>query len=221
MPRLMLYLLGPPRLERDGELIQVSRRKAVALIAYLAVTGGHHSRDTLATLLWPEYDQSRARADLRRTLSVLNRTLGEGWLTADRETAGLNPDADLWLDVDQFRQRLSACETHGHPVTEICPDCVPLLEEAAALYHDDFLAGFTLRDSLAFDEWQFFQTEGLRDELANALERLARWHSDRGEYEPASAYARRWLGLDPLHEPAHRHLMALYARAGRRTAALR
>ncbi|MCK4316690.1 MAG: SARP family transcriptional regulator, partial [Anaerolineae bacterium] len=89
MPRLMLYLLGPPRLERDGEPIQVSRRKAVALIAYLAVTGGHHSRDTLATLLWPEYDQSRARADLRRTLSVLNRTLGEGWLTADRETAGL------------------------------------------------------------------------------------------------------------------------------------
>ena len=28
----------------------------------------------------------RARAELRRTLSVLKRTLGEGWLRADRET---------------------------------------------------------------------------------------------------------------------------------------
>ena len=58
MSRLALYLLGPPRLELDGEPVEVPRRKAVALLAYLAVTGGHHSRDSLATLLWPEYDQS-------------------------------------------------------------------------------------------------------------------------------------------------------------------
>jgi DNA-binding SARP family transcriptional activator len=57
--RLALYLLGPPRLELDGEPIQVSRRKAMALLAYLAVTGQFHSRDSLATFLWPEYDQDR------------------------------------------------------------------------------------------------------------------------------------------------------------------
>jgi len=221
MSRLALYLLGSPRLELDGEPIEVGRRKAVALLAYLAVTGGCHSRDSLATLLWPEYDQSRARADLRRTLSVLNRTLGEEWLTVDRETTSLNPNADLWLDVDAFREKLAACETHGHPPTEACPDCLPLLEEAVELYGDDFLAGFTLRDSPAFDEFQFFQTEGLRDELARALERLVRYHSAREEYEPAIAYARRWLTLDPLHEPVHRHLMQLYAQAGRHSAALR
>jgi len=229
MSRLALYLLGPPRLELDGELVQISRRKAVALLAYLAVTGGHHSRDSLATLLWPEYDQSRARADLRRTLSVLNRTLGEEWLTADRETAVLSPDADpstgsgqaLWLDVDQFYHLLAACETHGHPALEVCPDCVTLLEEAVVLYRDGFMAGFTLRDSPAFDEWQFFQTEGLRDQLASALERLVRYHGSQGAYEPAIAYARRRLALDPFHEPAHCHLMRLYAQAGRRSAALR
>ncbi|MBN1249934.1 MAG: PD40 domain-containing protein, partial [Anaerolineae bacterium] len=33
--------------------------------------------------------------------------------------------------------------------------------------------------------------------------------------------ARRWLAIDPLHEPAHRHLMVLYAKANRRAAALR
>ena len=157
--------------------MHIGRRKAVALLAYLAVTGQPHSRDSLATLLWPEYDQSSARADLRRTLSLLNRTLGDEWLTADRETAGLNPDADVWLDVGAFRHKLAACGTHGHSPTEACPECVPLLEEAVALYRDHFLAGFTLRDSAAFDEFQFFQTEGLKDGLAGVLVRLANYHT--------------------------------------------
>jgi DNA-binding SARP family transcriptional activator len=84
MSRLALYLLGPPRLELDGGPIHIGRRKAMALLAYLAMTGQFHSHDSLATFLWPEYDQSRARADLRRTLSVLNRTLGQEWIAADR-----------------------------------------------------------------------------------------------------------------------------------------
>src|SRR5205807_6599424 len=35
------------------------------------------------------------------------------------------------------------------------------------------------------------------------------------------AYARRWLSLDPLHEPAHRMVMQLYAANGQRAEALR
>jgi DNA-binding SARP family transcriptional activator len=107
MPRLAIYLLGPPRVELDGQPVQISRRKVAALLAYLAVTGTPHSRDALATLLWPERSQSRARAYLRRALSVLNRILGEGPLAIDRKTASLDPGADpsagsgqvFWLDV--------------------------------------------------------------------------------------------------------------------------
>ena len=216
-----MYLLGPPRVELNGEPVQISRRKVMALLAYLAVTGTPHSRDALATLLWPERSQSRARAYLRRALSELNRTLGEGVLTIDRENAGLSPDADLWLDVHGFRARLASCQAHDHLETELCPDCGTPLEEAVALYCDDFMAGFTLRDSPAFDEWQFFQAEALRGELAGALERLADWHRAQGEHERAIPYARRWLELDPLAEAAHRRLMALYTDSGQRNAALR
>jgi tetratricopeptide (TPR) repeat protein len=90
-----------------------------------------------------------------------------------------------------------------------------------ALYRDDFLAGFALRDSAAFDDWQFFQGEESRREMAGALERLSFGHGARGEWEQAITHARRWLALDPLHEPAHRWLMQLYAWAGQRAAALR
>jgi DNA-binding SARP family transcriptional activator len=76
MSRLALFLLGPPRVERDGELVRIPRRKAVALLAYLAVTGASHSRDTVAALLWSERDQSGARAGLRRVLTSLRKVLG-------------------------------------------------------------------------------------------------------------------------------------------------
>ncbi|MGD9100434.1 MAG: SARP family transcriptional regulator, partial [Anaerolineae bacterium] len=73
MSRLKLYLLGPPRLERDGVPLEFNMRKNVALVAYLAVTGYSHTREALVTLLWPELEPSRARAGLRRNLSVLRK----------------------------------------------------------------------------------------------------------------------------------------------------
>jgi predicted ATPase/DNA-binding SARP family transcriptional activator len=220
---LALFLLGPPHLEKDGLPVDLVRRKAMALLAYLAMGSrvANHSRQSLANLLWPEYDERRARADLRRTLSVLNTTLGEGWLQTEREIVSLNPMADFWLDVAHFRKLLAQCHQHGHSAYEVCSACLPLLTEAVILYRDEFLAGFTLPDSANFDDWQFFQTEQLHAELAQALERLVYGYAQRGEFEAALSCAQRWLGLDPLHEPAHRALMQLYAQTGQRAAALR
>ena len=229
MPRLGLYLFGPPRIELDGEPVHIGRKKALALLAYLAVMPGSHRRDTLATLLWPDYDQRSSRAHLRRALVSLTNRLGGEWFVADRETIGLNPAPDpstrsgqrLWLDVDQFRQRLAACEAHSHAASDACPDCIALLKEAAELYRDDFMAGFTLPDSLPFDEWQRHQTGALRDDLGSVLERLSACHAAQGEYELDIATAQRWLEPDPLREAAHRRLMELHAQAGRSGAALR
>ncbi len=217
MSRLAVFLLGPPWIELDGVSLELNRRKAMALVAYLAITDHPHSRDALATLLWPDHDQTKARAALRRTLSVLKQLLGE-WLEIDRETVSLKPDADVWLDVGHFRRLVANCP----PSTDLdCSACLAPLAEAATLYQDDFLAGFTLRDSPSFDEWQFFQSESLRRDLAGVLERLAACHSAQQEFEPAISYARRWLSLDPLHEPAHRQLMQLYAWSNQRAAAMR
>ncbi len=114
MPQLTLRFLGPPTIELDGQPVSLGRHKATALLAYLALSPGAHSRDSLAALLWPELDQRRARAEVRRTLSLLNRTLGDTWLTIDRETAGWASQGGAWLDVDALRECLAACAGHGH-----------------------------------------------------------------------------------------------------------
>ncbi len=221
MSSLKLFLLGQPRFERDGQPLKFDTRKNVALVAYLALTGGRHSRETLITLLWPELEPRRARAVLRRNLSVLGKALGGEWLVVDGDEIGTDPGADFWLDVDRFRHLLSTCQKHGHPDAQVCSQCLDALAEAVELYRGDLMESTGLRDSAAFDEWQFFQTESLRQAFAAALEKLVHGHSARGEFEPAIRYARRWLALDPLHEPAHRHLMQLYARSGQHAAALR
>jgi predicted ATPase/DNA-binding SARP family transcriptional activator len=223
MPRWALYLLGPPRLERDGVPIHIKRRKTVALLAYLAVSGAgkSHSREGLVTLLSPEFDPSRARASLRRCLSDLNQMLDHRPVIADRETVVLNPQAGIWVDVREFLHLLAERDTHHHPRNDVCAACRPQLEAAVALYGDGFMAGFSLRDSLAFDEWQRAQTDGLGAELARTLQCLANYYKALGECEAAIAYMGRCLGHDPLNEDLHREMMELHTRAGRRDAALR
>jgi DNA-binding SARP family transcriptional activator len=220
MSQLALFLLGTPRIEYDNQIINLDTRKAMALMAYLAVTQQRQSRDALAALLWPEYDQVHARATLRRTLSTLNKALAGNWLEIEREQVGLNLNAGAWIDVHEFHRHLAECGSHNHALNQICSACLRPLHKAAELYHGDFLAGFSLRDSPEFDDWQFFQADALRHDLASALERLAQCYSATRDFEAAIACARRWLSLDRLNESAHRLLMHLYAWNGQRSAAL-
>jgi DNA-binding SARP family transcriptional activator len=216
MPQLTLALLGPPRIERDGAPLVVDTRKAVALLALLALADTPLTRASLSALLWPEFDRSHARAALRRTLSVLKKGVGEGVLAIDRLTLTIAGDADLHLDVAAFRATWRAAD--GRAADD--PDALAHLERAVTLYRGDLLEGFGLRDSAPFDDWQADEAEALRRELAGALERLVAGRERRGELEAALGHARRWLELDPLHEGVHRTLMRLLARAGRRSEAL-
>jgi DNA-binding SARP family transcriptional activator/predicted ATPase len=208
MANLRLYLLGPAGIKSGEKDLEVRPRKALALLIYLAVTAERQSRDFLASLLWPNSGQSGARHSLRNRLSELILSLGNDWIEADRESVALR--AGYWLDVAEFQHYLA--KGANDPQS---------LMAAADLYRDDFLTGFTLPDCPEFDDWQFFQTEGLRQSMASALERLVGLLTSQADYDTAIAHARRWVALNQLHEPAHYQLMQLYARAGQQAAAMR
>jgi DNA-binding SARP family transcriptional activator/class 3 adenylate cyclase len=221
VPTLKLLSLGAPRLEKNGIPLQIHRRKVIALMVYLTITSRSHHRDALATLFWPGVDQGRARASLRRALSDLNQAIGEPWSDMPGERVAVAGEFDLWTDVGAFHDLLRTCHSHDHPADELCTVCMQLLADAVALYRDDFLAGFTLPDTPAFDEWQFFQAEGLRSECGRALGRLSCYCVAQGEPAAALPYARHSVMLDPLNQVAHATLMQVYARIGQRAMALR
>jgi predicted ATPase/DNA-binding SARP family transcriptional activator len=221
MSPFKIFLFGTPRLERDGRMVDISRRKTLALLSYLAVSGQIHTREFLATLLWPESDASTGRGNLRRALYELNQILGEKYMHATTQEIGLQPHSELWLDVREYQGIVNDCLSQSQTSGSSSAECLQRLSQAAELYTADFLAGFSLDDSREFDEWQFFQAEGLRQSFARLLSHLARAYQNQGDAGRAIEHARRWLALDPLHEPAHCLLMRVYAQAGQYSAAAR
>ncbi|WP_404311722.1 hypothetical protein LG314_10240 [Agrococcus terreus] len=200
---LTLELLGPPRVRVDGADVRFDTRKAVALLAVLAVRGRPVPRDELAALLWPELDRTHAHGALRRTLSVAAASTGA--LAVDRSRAALAEGAAS--DVARFR-------------TLAATDDPAAWAEAAALASGDFLAGFALRDSPAFDHWQQSVADELRSDLSLLLALLVDDAVRRGDSATARAHARRRVQVDPLSEPAHADLIRVLAQAGERVGAL-
>jgi predicted ATPase/DNA-binding SARP family transcriptional activator len=214
-----LHLLGPPKILLDGAELRFPRRKVLALLAYLAVTGQSHSRDELTFLLYPKQDRSQAQSNFRSILSYLHKAIGEEWLVADRSRIALSAAEDIWIDVQEFRRLLNRDRNPDTGAEETAEET--LLSNAARLYRGKFLESFYLKDSPPFEEWQSFQQEDFQEGFAFTQRRLLEIYSARGEIDLSLEFGRRLLQLDNLDEAVHRRMMKLYHLAGRRSAALR
>ena len=100
---VQITLLGVPSVMRDGERVVLDTRKALALIAHLALAERPRSRDALCDLLWPGHDAAHARGALRRTLSTLRGAVGEQHVDASGDGVALRRGPGLEVDVDEFR----------------------------------------------------------------------------------------------------------------------
>ena len=211
MPRgtthLSILLLGPLEISVAGRPIMVDTRKALAIVALLAAEGRPFARDELAAMFWPEADDEASRGALRRTLSALKAGVGGSGLVIERTQVALDM-ANAWVDLSEL-DRLGAS------------DRLPDLEAAAGLARGPFLAGFALRDSPAFDDWQ--AARGLRVErtVGNVLDRLVAGRVAGGDPAGAVEAARRRVELDPLDESGQRRLIELLARSGDRAGSIR
>jgi DNA-binding SARP family transcriptional activator/tetratricopeptide (TPR) repeat protein len=210
MDRLDITLLGGLRARLSaGKPLEIRRKKAQALLAYLALPLGRAcSRDALAGILWPANSDEQARHNLRQTLFALRRALG-----ASRSPIILDGE-NVALDADAVRVDVTAFERAAAGTT------VESLEEAAALYRGDLVEGFAVKEA-PFDDWVAGERARLRELALMAFRKLLAENTKTASTECSIQTALRLLTLDPLQEDVHRTLMSLYARAGRRPAALR
>jgi predicted ATPase/DNA-binding SARP family transcriptional activator len=209
--RVKLTLLGGFQAQLGaGAPLVLPTRKTQALLAYLALPLGQaHPRDKLATMLWGDMPDAQARGNLRHALSRIRKNLPAGvrpGLVLDGPTVALDASV-MEVDVAEF-ERLVA---DGRP---------PALEQIGGLYRGDLLAGLALTER-PFEEWLTSERERLHELAIQGLGRLLTHQQRTGAAEPAIQTGLRLLALDPLQEPVHRTLMRLYARLGRREAALR
>ena len=219
MPHLTISLLGSFQVVLDGNVISgFTSKKARALLAYLAVEASYpHQREALAGLLWPDYPQASARANLRNVLANLRQVIGDRsaappFLAITPQTIQFNPVSDYSLDVATFTELLTKAISS--------PSNLDTLQEAVVLYQGVFLAGFSLPDSVLFEEWVRLQREALSRQMVTALNRLVDHCQQRNDFEQALTYAWQQLDVEPWQEEAHRQVMRLLARDGQRSKAL-
>ena len=204
---LSIRLLGPLEVAVAGRPIVVDTRKALAIVALVAAEGRPFARDELAAMFWAEADDEAARGALRRTLSALRTAVGGSGLVIGRAQVALDPAASS-VDLAEL-ERLAESSRPSD------------LESAAALARGPFLAGFALRDSPAFDDWQAARAVRVERTVGDVLDRLAIARLDLGDAGGALQAARRRVDLDPLDEPGQRRLIELLGQTGDRAGAIR
>ncbi|MBI3163854.1 MAG: tetratricopeptide repeat protein [Chloroflexi bacterium] len=204
--------LGTLQITRANEPItNFISNKVPALLAYLAVTRRAHSRDKLAALLWSEMSDADAKNNLRQALTNL-RKFFEDELTITRDTIEFTGDG--FIDSTQFEANVKSASTFDPEPASV------ILTDSLRLYRGDFLEGFHVRDAPGFEDWMLTERARLRELALGALHTLTQFHTTRGHFSEAIAFASRMLTFDPWREEAHRQLMLLQARTGQISAAL-
>jgi predicted ATPase/DNA-binding SARP family transcriptional activator len=219
MRRLEINLLGPFEVRLDGSPVSgFESSKVRALLAILAAEAHRpQRREALAALLWPDWPQKSAMSNLRYALADLRKNIADKeadppFLLITRETIQLNLGSDCRVDVMQFEQALGTYRR--------APTAVRDPQMAVELYRSDFLEGFSLADSPAFEVWARAKTEYYRQQVLQALEDLVKQLAKDGDFDRALIYARHAVEIEPWHEPAHQQVMRILARLGRRAEAL-
>ena len=203
MSTLRLYFLGTLDIHYgDQPLPKPPTLKSQSLLAYLALHRHQpQPRERLVGLFWDDRPERKARSSLSTSLWHIRRCLpAEFHILSDLHTVQFDPQADLWLDIDEFESHLPQ-------------DDIASLQSAVTLYRGPFLDGF-------YDDWIINERYRLDTLFAEALTRLMVAQEVGEEHDAALVTALRLLEHDGLREDAHRLAMRAYCYLGQRNAAL-
>ena len=202
-PAFRLCLLGPPSLsDASGQVLPgLGPGKPLALLAYLALTGGAR-REAVVALLWGEVGESRARNAFRQTLHRLRTTLGDEVLPQDGELLRLSQTA-VSCDVTDFERSLEQRR----------------FSDALPLYRGEFLEGLSI-ETTAFTEWADEHRRRYAARFRAAITQLAEDALAAGDTARAVDLARQLTKASPLDSDAALLEATALVAAGRRSEAI-
>ena len=209
-----IRVLGPLRVRTaDGQLIKDKdwrTGKNADLLRWLALEAGHPVPvDVLIDGLWPEVDESRARASLRTAVSHLRRVLGPDVIERSGSDVVLKA---AWVDASTF-SGMAEQVAHRRRDGEAAA-VLGLAREADSLYLTD--VPVTEGTPSAIRQHATALASTRRQLLGNAAEVAL----ELGWMRDAIDYAARLREIDPVSELASRVLMLGYAGVGEQHHAL-
>jgi len=176
------------------------------------------AKEVLMELFWPNVHPDAARNNLNVAIYGLRQALRQtrpsfSHVLFQDDCYQLNPDLQIWVDVDEFMERFRTAqnlERRGELIAAIRE-----YRAAEALYQGECL------EEDRYEDWLIPYRQSLQDAYLSLLERLSRYSLDQADYAACATVCRKMLAVDPCCEQAHRRLMRCYSRQGQHYLALR
>jgi ATP/maltotriose-dependent transcriptional regulator MalT/DNA-binding SARP family transcriptional activator len=209
--QLRVETLGGFQVWRGDEAIPSNgwRREKSRQLFQLLLTYRHSplDRDQVCEYLWPEADPATAQRNFKITLNTLFQVLEpereagseSAFIFREGTTYGLRPNADLWLDAEEFSKAAKAAKEDP-----------AWLQPAMELYKGEYLP-----DTL-YETWAAEESERLSAVFLESADRLAEILVGKKRFGEAVDLCQRILGQDNCWERAYRHLMLAYDGLGDR-----
>jgi len=204
----------------SGELIELSSRKAEAIIVYLLFSEKPSvEREELATLLWADMPESNALTNLRVTLAGIKKQCGD-LMMVTRRRISIHPDVIIRTDKTELEEAMDAALADGMDRKELSLEQARALSEKMDLYRGDFLQGFFVRNTIAFEDWAAYERESLRRRIIDVSQMLIHTYKKNCLLREAIAAANQLVYIDAFNDAAYQWLIELYALNGERDTAL-
>jgi len=186
---LRLKLLGNPSVFLNQEEVFFPFAKINALLYYLHINGTVN-REEIAGILWENKNNQTAKKNLRNTIYQTNKLLGGDWIIAPNRTVlSLNPKCRIESDVELFSDNPA---------------------EHLSLYQGDFLQGFYLRDSEAFDYWVSKMRTRYEQLYIQACYQQLEKGNNQLDLEETEQNLHRLISIDEFDEKNYHLLMKFY-----------
>ncbi|MCB0046420.1 MAG: AAA family ATPase [Caldilineaceae bacterium] len=218
LPKIEIRAFGTLQVTRDQEAVTESdwhTRQARQLLKILITERPRPvSTDRLIETLWPASAPNAAATTLRSAINALRNVLEPDrpnrapsrYIITRTPGYAFYLHEDIWLDVHEFERILDRAAK--------VPERQLLLEEAVALYQDDYLI------SDPYADWAQNERDRLRERYFNALLELSELQAAQGHYAAAISACRRILARDEVRENAYQSLMRFQAESGDSASAL-
>jgi LuxR family maltose regulon positive regulatory protein len=189
------------------------RREKSRQLFQLLLTHRHAplDRDQICENLWPEADPITAGRNFKSTLNTLYQVLEperepgseSAYIVREGSTYALRPNADIYLDADQFTQAVKQAGK-APSIT------LKLLENAVESYAGDYLP-----DTL-YETWTAEERERLATMFLETADQLSEMLLVNKQYSEVIELCQRILAKDNCWERAYRHMMLAYHQLGDR-----
>lgn len=193
-------------------------RKTKTLLHYFLY---HHDkqnyREVIMEQFWPNSDPTSARNSLNVAIHAIRRLfktcLEEDFLLFRDECYFINPELNIWLDVEEFQQNW---ELARNMIQESgMEQALSKLELAAELYKGDFI------EEEIYEEWLCPIRDNLKEVYLHILELLSHYYSENGNLSLALRLCEKIIDKDSCREEVYRRMMICYHNSQQRSKALR